>query len=402
MSYRYLAMNKDGEQTRGVLDVASEEAAERALWQRELTILGLEPMRRRLDLVGLFPSLLGPKSRDVILFSRQFATLVDSGVALTAALELLGSQISNRSLAGAVSQVQDDVRIGTSLSNAMAKHPLAFPEMYCRMIAVGERSGNLGEVLEQLATYLERTQVTLGKIRGAMAYPAFILALAVVVVLILLNVALPPMVRLFEEFGAELPWPTLLLMGTAQFLTDHGLKLFWGAGALSLLSWGFARRPSGRRRLHQIGLRLPLVGKISIHGAVARLSRTLSILVHSGLSLPEALELSRQTVGNVVLREALDGVRQEAMQGRGLSRPLAAIRYFPRMLSYLVRIGEETGTLDSHLATAADFYEKEVDRALTNMTAILEPALIIGIGLLVGFVAVSVVLPMYDLLGAIQ
>ena len=162
MSYRYLAMNKDGEQTRGVLDVASEEAAERALWQRELTILGLEPMRRRLDLVGLFPSLLGPKARDVILFSRQLATLVDSGVALTAALELLGSQISNRSLAGAVSQVQDDVRIGTSLSNAMAKHPLAFPELYCRMIAVGERSGNLGEVLEQLATYLERTQVTLG------------------------------------------------------------------------------------------------------------------------------------------------------------------------------------------------------------------------------------------------
>jgi type IV pilus assembly protein PilC len=402
MSYRYLALNKEGEQTRGVLDVASEEAAERALWQRELTILGLEPVRRRLDLVNLFPSLLGPKARDVILFSRQFATLVDSGVALTAALELLSSQINSRALARAVNQVQDDLRIGTSLSKAMAKHPLAFPELYCRMIEVGERSGNLGQVLNQLAAYMERTQVTLAKVRGAMSYPAFILALAVVVVLILLNVALPPMTRLFEEFGAQLPWPTLLLMGVAQFLTDHGLKLFWAAAVLSLLGWAYASRPSGRRRLHRIGLSLPLVGKVSIHGAVARLSRTLSILVGSGLALPEALELSRQTVGNVVLREALDEVRQEALQGRGLSRPLAAVRYFPRMLSYLVRIGEETGTLDSHLATAADFYEKEVDRALNTMTAVLEPALIIGIGLLVGFVAISVVLPMYDLLGAIQ
>lgn len=402
MSYRYLALNKEGEQTRGVLDVASEEAAERALWQRELTILGLEPVRRGIDLVSLFPSVLGPKARDVILFSRQFATLVDSGVALTVALELLSSQISNRALARAVNQVQDDVRIGTSLSNAMAKHPLAFPELYCRMIEVGERSGNLAQVLNQLADYMERTQVTLAKVRGAMAYPAFILALAVVVVLILLNVALPPMVRLFEEFGAELPWPTLLLMGTAHFLSDHGLKLFWAAASVSLLGWIYATRPAGRRRLHRIGLSLPLVGKISIHGAVARLSRTLSILVGSGLALPEALEFSRQTVGNVVLREALDTVRQEALQGRGLSGPLGAVRFFPRMLSYLVRIGEETGTLDSHLATAADFYEKEVDRALRTMTAVLEPALIIGIGLLVGFVAISVVLPMYDLLGAIQ
>jgi type IV pilus assembly protein PilC len=402
MGYRYLAINKEGEQTRGVLEVASEEAAERALWQRELTILGLDPVRRRLDLVGLFPTLLGPKPRDVILFSRQLATLVDSGVALTAALELLGSQISNRWLARTVNQVMDDVRIGSSLSDAMAKHTLAFPELYCRMIEVGERSGNLAQVLQRLADYLERTQVTLAKVRGAMSYPAFILCLAVVVVLILLNVALPPMVRLFEEFGAELPWPTLLLMGVARFLADHGLKLFWVAAALSLLGWAFASRPSGRRQLHRLLLRLPLVGKVSIHGAVARLSRTLSILVGSGLSLPESLELSRQTLGNVVLRETLDGVRQETLQGRGLSRPLAAVRYFPRMLSYLVRIGEETGTLDSHLATAADFYEKEVDRALRTMTTVLEPALIIGIGLLVGFVAVSVILPMYDLLGAIQ
>ncbi len=402
MSYRYLAISKDGEQSRGVLDVATEEAAERALWERDLTILNLEPTRAGLDLTRAFPTILGPKSRDVILFSRQLATLVESGVVITSALQLLASQITNKCLARVVGEVEDDVHIGTSLSNAMRKRPLAFSELYCRMVEIGERSGNLAPILRQLADYIERTQVTLAKVRGAMAYPAFILILAIFVVMILINVALPPMVRLFEEFGAELPWPTLLLMGITQFFLDHGFKVLIGAAAAATLTMIYVSRPSGRRRLHQLTLRLPIVGSVNIHGSVARLSRTLSILIHAGLAIPEALALSSRTISNVILGEALEGVREETLQGRGLSQPLAGIRYFPRMLSYLVRIGEETGTLDEHLATAADFYEQEVDRALRVMTTVLEPALIIVIGLVVGFVAVSIIMPMYGLLGAIQ
>ena len=402
MSYRYLAISKDGEQSRGILDVATEEAAERVLWERELTILNLEPTRRGLDLAQTFPTVLGPKPRDVILFSRQLATLVESGVVITSALQLLGSQISNRYLARVVGEVEDDVHIGTSLSNALEKHPLAFSDLYCRMVEIGERSGSLGPILRQLADYIERTQITMAKVRGAMAYPAFILVLAVFVVMVLINVALPPMVRLFEEFSAELPWPTLLLMGITQFFLDHGLKVAIGVAVTAALTMIYVSRPNGRRRLHQLMLRLPIIGRVDIYGNVARLSRTLSILIHAGLAIPEALALSSNTIGNVILSEALDGVRQETLQGRGLSRPLAAIRYFPRMLSYLVRIGEETGTLDEHLGTAADFYEDEVDRALRIMTTVLEPALIIAIGVVVGFVAVSIIMPMYGLLGAIQ
>jgi len=402
MAYRYLAVGNDGKESRGVLDVASEEAAERTLWQRELTILDLSRVRRQVDLARYFPSLLGPRPKDVILFSRQLATLVDSGVALTAGLQLLGTQIGNKYLRRVLGEIEDEIHMGTSLSAAMAKHPVAFSELYCRMIETGERSGNLGPALRQLADYEERIQITLAKVRGAMAYPLFVLTLAVFVVAILVKVALPPMVRLFEEFSAELPWPTRFLIAITNFFGEYGLTLLIGAAVLSVALLLFSRRPSGRLLLHRLMLRLPLLGKISIHGSVARLSRTLSALIKAGLALPEALALSKETIGNLILQEALENVRQETLLGRGLSEPLSRVKQFPPMMSYLARVGEETGTLDTHLATVADFYEQEVDRSLRVMTTVLEPALIIVVGLVVGFVAVSIMMPMYNLLGAVQ
>jgi len=401
MAYRYLAVSADGQQTRGVLQVESEQAAERILWQRELTILDLSRIRQRIDLVKYFPSVLGPKSRDVILFSRQLATLVDSGVALSSALDLLQGQVSNKYMARVLSEIENDLHMGTALSKAMAKHPIAFDELYCRMVETGERSGNLGPVLTQLADYKERVQATLAKVRGAMAYPAFVLFLAIFVVILLVRVALPPMVGLFEEFGAELPWPTRFLIGITQFAADYGFAILIGSALLSLAVFLYSRRPSGRRVLHRLILRVPWLGRINIEGSVARLCRTMSALLRAGLSLPEAILLSKDTLGNEILREALEGVREETLRGRGLSEPISKVRYFPKMLSHLARVGEETGTLDKHLATVADFYEQEVDRALKTMTTVLEPAMIIVLGLIVGFVAVSIIMPMYDLLGNI-
>jgi len=401
MAYRYLAVTAHGEQTRGTLQVESEQAAERILWQRELTILDLQQIRQRIDLVKYLPSVLGPRPRDVILFSRQLATLVESGVALSSALELLQGQVSNKYMARVLAEIENDLHMGISLSGAMARHPIVFSELYCRMIETGERSGNLGPVLNQLAEYRERVQATLAKVRGAMAYPAFVLVLAILVVILLVNVALPPMVALFEEFDAELPWPTRFLIGLTQFFADYGLVMLVGTVILIVALFFYSRRPSGRRLMHHLILRIPWIGKINIQGSVARLSRTMSALLQAGLSLPEAILLSKDTLGNEILREALEGVREETLQGRGLSEPISKIRYFPRMLSHLTRIGEETGTLDTHLATVADFYEQEVDRALKVMTTVIEPALIIVLGLIVGFVAISIIMPMYDLLGQI-
>ena len=402
MPYRYVAIDASGQETRGILEVDSEEAAETALWGREFTIVELRSARKKLDLAQQLPSLLGPKSRDVSLFSRQLATLLDSGVAITAALQLLESQVSNKYLARVVGEIEDEVHMGNSLSAAMGKHPLVFSDLYCRMIEVGERTGNLGYVMRQLAEYMEKSQAIQNKVRAAMAYPTFVMALAALVVIILINFALPPMVRLFDEFEAELPWTTRLLIGITDFSTDYGRYVFFGAVAAILLTTVYVSRPSGRRQMHKILLGLPILGKINSQGIVARMSRTMSTLIAAGLALPEVIRLSQETIGNVILREALEGVREEVLQGRGLSEPLARVRYFPKMLSHLVRVGEETGTLENHLATVADFYEEEVDRAMETMTTMLEPALIIFIGGIVGFVAVSVIMPMYSLLGSIK
>jgi type IV pilus assembly protein PilC len=402
MSFRYLAYTSGGEPTQGVLNVEREEVAERILWDRGLVIAELRPISRGLKLADIFPTFFGPKPLDVILFSRQMATMIDSGVDLVRALRLLSEHVDKESFARTIREVEEDLRIGSSLASALEKHPFVFPSIYCRMIEVGQRTGNFAAVLGDLADYMEKSQSTLRRIRGAMAYPAFIVGLAAIVIFIIVNITLPPMMGLFAEFGAELPWPTRFLITITEFASTYKLHLFLGAALLSVCLFLYASRPSGRRRLHSLLLKLPLVGSILIEGAVARISRTMGTLLRAGLPLPDSLELTQNTLNNAIIREALEEVRQETIQGRGISDPLSSIGLFPPMLAYMVRIGEETGTLDDHLTTLADFYEDEVDRRIKAMTGVLEPALTIFIGLLVGFVAISVIMPMYGLLQAIR
>jgi type IV pilus assembly protein PilC len=402
MPYQYLAYNAEGEMTQGVLDVESEETAEKMLWERDLTIADLKRVRKSLSLINLFPTFLAPKTRDVILFSRQFATLIDSGVPITSGLQLLAGHVSNKAFRTALNEIEGDIRMGTSLSEAMNKHPHIFPRLYCRMIEVGERSGNFGDVLRQLVLYMEKAQATASKIKGAMAYPAFVLVLAAFVVLIIVNVALPPMMGLFEEFNAELPLITRILLAVAGFLNDYKLIIFATIGLIGLAITWYGSRPSGRRKRDWLLLRLPILGQINIKGVVAKISRTMSTLLQAGLPLPEVMELTNQTVENIIIHEAIEQVRVETLLGRGISEPLSHVPFFPEMLPFMVRVGEETGTLDAHLATLADFYEEEVDRSIKAMTSMLEPAMTVVIGLIVGFVAVSVIMPMYGLLGAIR
>ncbi len=402
MPYKYLAYSPQGEKLEGILDVEKEDVAERILFERNLTIADLQEVRKRFDLSRWFPSLFGPKKRDVILFSRQLATLVDAGVALMSALRLLGEHVTNKSLSESIHAIEEDVRMGSSLSDAMEKHPLAFDNIYCRMVEVGQRTGNFGVILRQLATYMEKAQATASKIRGAMAYPVGILMLAVVVAIIIINVTLPPLMGLFEEFGADLPWTTKLLLALVNAFTAYNVYLFAGASLIAVFLTWYISTEEGHRRRDAFMLRLPILGRILVQGTVSRISRTMATLLQAGLPLPDVIELTRQTVGNVVISAALENVRQETLQGRTVSDPFSRIPYFPQMVSFMLRIGEETGTMDSHLETLADFYEDEADRSIKTMTSLLEPAMTIFVGLVVGFVAVSVIMPMYQLLGAIK
>ncbi len=402
MPYRYLALSPDGAEQHGLLQVESEAAAERALWSRGWTVVRLRPTAAGFDLARWFPTFFGPRRRDVIVLSQQLATLIDSGIAIVPALELLTEEAGQGPLRRVLQRVLEEVRTGTPLSAALAAHPLAFSDLYTRMIRVGEQTGNIGVILRQLAIYLEKEAAVARRVRDASAYPAFLLLMSFGVILLLFNFTLPPLLRLYDEFQAELPWPTRFLIGLSDFLTSYRLPLFLGIALVVVAVVAYVRTRQGRRARDQLLLRLPLLGTINVRGAVARFSRTLATLLQAGLGLPKSLDLTTHTISNTEVRQGLMDLRREALQGRGLSEPLGRIRWAPGLLSQMVRVGEETGTLDQHLLTLADFYETEVDRALKALTGFLEPAMMLFVGGVVGFVAISVVMPMYTLLSSIR
>lgn len=402
MPYRYVAYDAAGKEKRGILQVDREVTAENLLYNQGLTIAKLTKIPSAFNLAKWFPTYFGPKTRDVIVFSNQLANLVESGVPLLAGINLMAEEVGSKPLQKVLYEVVEDIRQGSAISAALAKHELVFPPIYYQMIRVGEQTGNLGGVLRQLAIHLEKEHTIKSRVRSAMVYPALVLSLAFVVVLILFNFTLPPLLQLYSEFEAELPWPTRFLMNSSEFFLQNRLYLLLGLVGLISAGFFYFRSSSGKKKLAHILLKIPVIGQVNTQGNSARFSRTLSTLLSAGLQLTQSMELTGQTIQNVVLREEIDNLQQETMQGRGIAAPLAGSVYFPKMLSQVVRVGEETGSLDSQLLTLAAYYEEEVDRSLDTLTSLLEPGMVIFVGLIVAFVAISIILPMYSLLGQIR
>ncbi|MHB0859120.1 MAG: type II secretion system F family protein, partial [Anaerolineae bacterium] len=328
--------------------------------------------------------------------------LIEAGITLVRALQLLQEQAPSKRLRDVLGEVLLDLRQGRFFSEAIIRQKDAFPGLYGRLIEVGERTGNLEMVLRQLATYIEKEEALVRKIRGAMAYPTFVLVFAVVVIFLVITVALPPLMDLFREFGAELPLPTRILMFIVDFTNQFKFYIVGILAAVGLGTFVFTRSEFGRLTIDRLLLKIPLLGKVMVQGAVARMCRSMATLLQAGLSLPEIMAMIIRTQSNRVITSALEQVRSDLMQGHGLGDPLAKAKIFPGMLTQMVRVGEETGALDTNLSTLADFYEEEVDRTVAAMAAAIEPAMTMGVGLLVGFVAVAMIMPMYSLMGSMQ
>jgi type IV pilus assembly protein PilC len=402
MHYRYVAFEQDGRRVEGRLDAFDEAAAEERLWQQGLTVAQMARAGSRFTLHTALPTFFGVRRRDLIIFSRQLATLLSSGIAILPALQMLAKQASRRALREALLEVVAGLEQGQSLSAALAAQPLAFPDIYTRTITVGERTGNLEEVLRQLATYMEREQDLVRKLRDALTYPVFVLFVAVFVVIVMLTVALPPMIQLFESFGAQLPWPTRAMIAASRFMTAYGGYLLAGGVLLALFSVWWGGQPAGRHLRDVVVLRLPILGQVVLQGQITRFARTASALVRAGLPLAEVMELAVHTTGNTVVATALERARAALLTGQGLAAPLAVERLFPPLVAQMVRVGEETGTLEGNLETLANFYEEEVDRNARLLASLAEPVLTIFIALVVGFIAVSMVMPMYSVLSSIN
>lgn len=402
MAYRYVAYTRAGERVQGVLNVPTEAAAEEALWRSDYVIVSLRPVRPGADLAAMMPTFFGVKTRDLIVFSRQLATLIESGITILAGLQMLAEETASKPLKRALEKVSEEVQEGETMSNALRKQPHVFPAIYSRMIEIGERMGNMETVLRQLATYMEKRESLVRKLRGAMAYPSFIILLAIGVVFLMINFTLPGIMGLFSEFEVELPITTKILIAVTNFFMAYRTRIIAAVVLVVAVAALYLRTPLGKRQKDMLLLKIPIIGDINIQSSVAQLCHTMSILLRAGLPMSEIMNLIVETMGNTIIKEAFGRVRTEMLQGQGLSEPLRQEKVFPRLLAQMVRVGEETGTLDSNLETLAVFYEEEADRKINTLTSMMEPALMLFVGGMVGFLAVSVILPMYSLMGQMR
>jgi type IV pilus assembly protein PilC len=348
------------------------------------------------------PTFFGVSTSDLVLFSRQLATFLKVGVPITDAISLLRSGTRSGAFRAALDDVNDDLDEGESFSIAISHHPHIFSQLYVDMVRAAEYSGSLDRVLLQIAIYLQRQDTALKKLRSAMIYPAIIVTLAIVVCGVLVVVVLPNFVSLFNEFQTELPLPTKLLIDLGAFAQTWRLEIVVGTLLFIFGSFIFLQSKPGRIFWDHLILRIPVLGTIVVFSIVERFTRTLGTMLRAGIPISQTFDVAAASSGNIRYRRGLESVRQRMVTGDGFSEPLAATGLFAPMVLRMVRVGEETGTLDQSLEQIADFLADEMDYKVRNMIALMEPALIITVGGAVGFVAVSVILPMYGLLKAVH
>lgn len=400
-SYRYVAATSGGKLVKGTIKAANEVAAERIIIGQGHRPISLEVAPSMFSLEEAFPTLFKVKPRDVIVFSRQLATLSKSGISLLPAMEILQGQVAtSRVFRKILGDIVTDLRGGGSFSQAISKHPKAFSDIYCRTIAVGERSGNLETVLNRMADYHEKQGTMTKKIGAALTYPMMVMGVGVVVVVILVTVVMPQLLGMFTAMEAELPLPTRILIGLTNFVATHQLHLLIAAALLVALVLWLVKQPTGRRLLDRLRLTAPVIGPPTLMGELARFSRTMSVLISAGLNLQEIMGMMPQSSNNKVIQDALKQVNDGLVLGEGLSEPMSRINIFPPLLVQMVAVGEESNTLDFTLGVVADFYETTAEDKTSTMVGMLGPISTVGIALIVGFIALAVIMPMYTLTGA--
>ncbi len=402
MDYQYVAYTEDKRLVKGRLSATSEEAAVNLLSYGGYQAVSLKAATPFFNMEKLVAQFSRIKPREIIMFSRQLALLLESGTDIVTSLELLQSQVTNRTLQGVIGEVASDIRSGSSLSLALGKHPRAFPELYHRTIAAGEQGGNLEIVLRQMADYLERGATTEKRIKNALTYPIMVAIVAFIVISILIVFVLPAFTSLYSTLGAELPLATRMLIGISEWLLHYGLYVLMAIVAVAGLGFVYIKTPAGKYQLDKLLLSLPVVGRINLLSELSRCCRTMSLLFRVGLPLPEIMSQAIHGTNNKAMGKVLTEVQQELIRGEGLSKPMAKRNLFLPLMVQMVGVGEETGNLDNTLATVAQSYEVEADDRTSSAVGLIQPAITVIIGLVIAFIAIALVSAMYSIYGQVS
>lgn len=385
----------------------------------ELTANSKEEVIDQLRKRNITPTLVKPKGekkkglkfgkggkvgdKDIVIFTRQFATMIDAGLPLVQALEILSTQVESKTLGNVLSTIKSDVESGSTYADALRKHPRTFTDLYANMVAAGESGGILDTILNRLAAYIEKAMKLKKKVKGAMIYPIVVTSVAVLVIAVIMIFVVPTFSKMFDTLGGTLPAPTAIVLAISNFLAG------WGGLILGISIVGsvmaitqFRRTEQGQVVTDRIMLKLPIFGILLRKVAVAKFTRTLGTLISSGVPILDGLEITAKTAGNKIIERSVMDVRQAISEGKTLAEPLMKSKVFPPMVTHMIAVGESTGALDSMLNKIAEFYDDEVDNAVNNLTAMMEPMLMVFLGGSVGFIVVAMYMPIFKLITLIK
>ena len=401
-AYAYNAINADGLELKGEIHAPDVDAAREQLRVRGLLAQVLDelPASGEQSVRTVFKKI---KPKSIQIFSRQFATMIEAGLSVVGALTILEEQTDDKYLAAIVKELRADVEGGLLLSEALARHPKVFSRLYVAMVEAGEAAGILDQVLDRVAFQIEKETMIKRRVKGAMIYPTMVLIFASLVLIGMLMFLVPIFVNIFADLGGDLPTLTAWVVKVSDFLRGNFYIVFPALFAAGFGIRRFKRTEQGRRVWDRVKLKIPMkIGQVVLKVTLARFSRTLSTLIAAGVDIIKALEITGQTSGNWVVEEALADVRARVHEGVPIATPLSENAVFPPMVSHMVKIGEETGELEKMLSKVADFYEDEVDASIQSLTSIIEPLMMIGVGLMVGVIIISMYLPMFKMLTLIK
>jgi len=398
-NFKYTIKDEAGKTLKGVVQADSKDNAIQSLRTKGMIILALDEEKGFKLSLGGGKAQRGKKVKidDLVVFARQLATMVNAGIPLVNGLDILGDQIENPSFKESVVKIHDDVETGSSLSEAVSKHPNIFSNLFINMVKAGESSGMLDEIMDRLATYLEKTSTLQKKIKAALVYPIAVTVMAVGITIFLMIRVIPVFKDIYEGFGATLPAPTAALIAISDFMRQY----FYVAIALIFLGLflfkRYAKTKKGRLRIDKLKLTMPIFGTLIKKMAVGKFTRTLSTLVRSGVPILGALEIVSKTSGNRVVETAVDKVRENVREGEPIADPLSRSGVFPSMVVRMISVGEQTGELEKMLSKIADFFDEQVDTAISGLTSLIEPLIIAFLGIVIGGIVICMFLPILNI-----